>query len=74
MEYTHRGMLPEAVQQVLVEKLAVGVLAEPVRLLEGVAILRLDGRKPALQRRFEDVRARAAELWQREEADARWQR
>jgi hypothetical protein len=73
MEYTHRGMLPEAVQQV-VEKLAVGALAEPVRLLEGVAILRLDGRKPAQQRRFEDVRERAGDLWQRDEADARWQR
>lgn len=73
MEYTHRGMLPEAVQQVA-EKLAVGALAEPVRLLEGVAIVRLDGRKPAQQRRFEDVRERAGDLWQRDEADARWQR
>jgi parvulin-like peptidyl-prolyl isomerase len=73
MEYTHRGMLPEAVQQVT-EKLVVGALAEPVRLLEGVAILRLDGRKPAQQRRFEDVRERAVDLWQRDEADARWQR
>jgi len=73
MEYTHGGMLPETVQKV-VEGLAVGALAEPARLLEGVAILRLDGRKPAQQRAFEDVRTRAAELWRRDEADARWQR
>ncbi|MDH4062706.1 MAG: peptidyl-prolyl cis-trans isomerase [Aquincola sp.] len=73
MEYTHRGMLPEAVQQVA-EKLKVGALSEPVRLLEGVAILRLDGLKPAQQRRFDEVRGRAGDLWQRDEADARWQR
>ena len=73
MEYTHRGMLPEAVQQV-VEKLALGALSEPVRLLEGVAILRLDGRKPAQQRRFEEVRERAGDLWQREEGEARWKK
>ena len=73
MEYTHRGMLPETVQKV-VEGLAVGALAEPARLLEGVAILRMDGRKPAQQRAFADVRTRAAELWRRDEADARWQR
>ncbi|HET9821918.1 MAG TPA: peptidyl-prolyl cis-trans isomerase [Burkholderiaceae bacterium] len=73
MEYTHRGMLPEAVQQVA-EKLKVGALSDPVRLLEGVAILRLDGLRPAQQRRFDEVRERAGDLWQREEADARWQR
>jgi parvulin-like peptidyl-prolyl isomerase len=73
MEYTHRGMLPEAVQKVI-DPLAVGVLAAPVRMLEGVVILRLDGRKPGRQRAFEQVRDRAADLWQRDEGDARWQR
>jgi parvulin-like peptidyl-prolyl isomerase len=73
MEYTHRGMLPDAVQKVI-EPLAVGALAEPVRLLEGVTILRLDGRKAAQQRSFEQVRQRAGDLWQRDEADGRWQR
>ncbi len=71
MEYTHRGMLPEAVHET-VDKLAPGTLAEPVQLLEGVAILRLDGRKPAQQRRFEEVRERATDLWQRAESEARW--
>lgn len=73
MDYTHRGMLPEAVHGV-VDKLAVGQLAEPVQLLEGYAILRLDGRRPAQQRAFEQVRERAAALWQRAEADARWKK
>jgi parvulin-like peptidyl-prolyl isomerase len=71
MEYTHRGMLPEAVQQV-VDPLKPGATSAPVRLLEGVAILRVDGRKPAQQRAFDDVRPRAAELWQRDASQARW--
>jgi parvulin-like peptidyl-prolyl isomerase len=73
MDYTHRGMLPEAVHGV-VDKLAVGQLAEPVKLLEGIVVLRLDGRRPAQQRSFEQVRDRAAELWQRAEGEARWKK
>jgi parvulin-like peptidyl-prolyl isomerase len=71
MDYTHRGMLPEAVHGV-VDKLAVGATAEPVQLLEGWAILKLEGRRPAQQRSFEQVRARAGDLWQRAEGQARW--
>jgi parvulin-like peptidyl-prolyl isomerase len=73
MDYTHRGMLPEAVHGV-VDKLQPGALAEPVQLLEGVAVLRLEGRRPAQQRAFEQVRPRAAELWQRAESEARWKK
>jgi hypothetical protein len=40
--------------------------------LEGVAIVRVDERQPGQQRAFNDVRARAADLWQRAEGDARW--
>lgn len=71
MDYTHRGMLPEAVHGI-VDALQPGQLAAPVQLLEGLAILRLDGRKPAQQRRFDEVRERAADLWQRDEGEARW--
>jgi peptidyl-prolyl cis-trans isomerase SurA len=71
MDYTHRGMLPEAVHSV-VDQLKPGDLSEPVQLLEGVTLLRLDGRRPAQQREFDAVKPRAAELWQRAEADARW--
>lgn len=71
MDYLHRGMLPEAVHGV-VDALQPGGLSAPVQMLEGVAILRLDDRRPARQRDFEPVRARAAELWQREQAQARW--
>src|SRR5512147_78161 len=41
MDYTHRGMLPEAVHGV-VDALKPRDLSEPVQLLEGIAILRLD--------------------------------
>jgi parvulin-like peptidyl-prolyl isomerase len=71
MEYTHRGMVPEAVQRVI-DPLKPGATSAPVRLLEGVAILRLDGRKSAQLRAFDDVKPRAAELWQRDASDARW--
>lgn len=71
MDYTHRGMLPEAVHGV-VDALKPKELSEPVQLLEGVAILRLDDRRAAQQRRFEQVKERAADLWRREEAQARW--
>jgi peptidyl-prolyl cis-trans isomerase C len=71
MDYTHRGMLPEAVHGV-VDKLAVGALAEPVQLLEGWIVMRLDARRPAQQRNYDQVQARATELWQREQTELRW--
>jgi len=73
MDYTHRGMLPEAVHSV-VDKLQPRQISEPVQMLEGVAILRLDDRRLAKQRDFEQVRARAADLWQRAEGEARWKK
>ena len=73
MEYTHRGMLPTTVHEV-VDKLKVGEISAPVQLLEGVAILKLVGRKPATQRAFEQVKDRAGDLWQREEGETRWKK
>ena len=71
MDYTHRGMLPQALHGV-VDKLKERGLSEPVQVLEGVLIVRLDNRKAPQQRPFEQVRGRAAELWRRDEAQARW--
>lgn len=73
MEYTHRGMLPEAVHGAI-DKLKAHEVSAPVQVLEGVAILRLDDRRAATQRAFDAVRDRAADLWQREEAETRWSR
>jgi parvulin-like peptidyl-prolyl isomerase len=72
LEYTHRGMLPEAVHG-LVDALAISAVGMPVQLLEGVAILRLDDRRPALQRRLDEVTPRCIELWKRDTAQAQWQ-
>ncbi len=71
MDYTHRGMLPAALHSV-VDKLQPHQLAEPVQLLEGVALLRLEGRRAARTRSFVQVRDRAADLWQRAEGETRW--
>ena len=71
MDYSHRGMLPEALHGV-VDKLKPRQISEPVQLLEGVAILRLEDRRAAKPRSFEQVRDRAADLWQRAEGQARW--
>jgi parvulin-like peptidyl-prolyl isomerase len=73
MGYLHRGMLPDGVDAV-VEKLRPGEISAPVTLLEGVALLRLDGRQSSLQRSFDDVKDRAADLWRRDEAERRWKK
>lgn len=71
MGYVHRGMLPAAAQEAI-DNLQTGALTDAVTLLEGVAIFRLEDRKAAQLRRFEDVRARAADLWRREQSDKSW--
>lgn len=71
LEYTHRGMLPEAVHK-LVDGLTPGAFGEPVQLLEGVTILRLDDRRAAVQRRLDEVKSRCAELWKRDASQAQW--
>lgn len=71
LDYVHRGMLPEAAQAA-VDKLQPGVIAEPVLLLEGVAVLRLDGRKPAKLNPLPAVQQRAHDLLVRDQADQAW--
>lgn len=73
MDYTHRGMLPEALHAVL-DRLHLRELSAPVQVLQGVLLVRLDDRRAAQQRSFEQARQRAATLWQRDEAQARWTR
>jgi parvulin-like peptidyl-prolyl isomerase len=64
-------MLPETMHG-HVDKLQAGQLSEPIVVLEGVALVRLDERKQALQRRFEDVAERGAGLFSRERGDKVW--
>lgn len=72
MGYLHRGMLPDGVDRVA-DALKPGQTSDPVTLLEGVALLRTVDRTAAQQRTFAEVRDRAGELWQRDEAEKRWQ-
>jgi len=71
MGYLHHGMLSPAAQQV-VDELDIGELSRPVRLLRGVAIFRVDDRKAARLRAFEDVDQRARELLIREQSEHAW--
>jgi parvulin-like peptidyl-prolyl isomerase len=65
MGYLHHGMLPEGPQAVM-DKAQPGEISEPVRVLEGIAVLRLEDRKAARLSGFETVRERARELLRRE--------
>lgn len=69
--YLHRGMLPEALQQ-RIDEFQVGTIAEPMDILEGVAIFRLDERVPPRQRVFADVAQRARDLAVRERQEKAW--
>lgn len=72
MGWLHKGSLPAPVESVL-EKLKPGqVNPDPVRVLEGVAILRLDGTAPEQLKSFGEVKERARALWLREKADEAW--
>lgn len=73
MGYLHAGMLSPAAEEVIAA-LAPGEVSAPTRLLEGVAVLRLEDRKPAQLRAFADVSDRARELMLREQSDLAWQR
>lgn len=64
-------MLPDAAQ-VAVDKLKPGELSEPVVLLEGVAVFRLEERKPPKLNPLERVRDRARDLWMRDKGEETW--
>ena len=66
MGYLHRGMLAEPAQ-VAVDNLKLNEFSEPVTLLQGVSIFRLDERKAAIQNPMAKVELRARELWRREQ-------
>lgn len=69
--YIHQGMLAPDAQQAI-DGLKPGEVATPVRLLQGVAILRLEDRTAATLNPFSQVRERAAELLARDNADSAW--
>lgn len=71
MGYVHREMLSEAAQKV-VDNLKTGEVSDAVRVLQGIAILRLDDLKPERLRAYNDVAERARALWLRDQSEAAW--
>ncbi len=70
--WMHEGMLAPAAEAVL-QQLAPGEVSPPVTLLEGIALFRLEARRPPQLNPFEQVRERAEALLRRERAQAAWE-
>ena len=71
MGYIHGGMLPEGTIEALA-KLKPGEPTESLRVLQGLAVLRLIERKPARLMPYDAVKTRAAELAEREQGESAW--
>jgi hypothetical protein len=71
MGYLHKGMLSEEAQAV-VDALAPGQVAEPVRVLQGYALLKLHGRSEPVVHGLDRVRERAVQLYKRDTGAKRW--
>jgi parvulin-like peptidyl-prolyl isomerase len=69
--YVHLGMLAQEAQQ-HVEGLLPGGIAAPLRLLQGIAIFRLEGREPARLNEFDQVQERARGLLLRQQQQQAW--
>ncbi len=70
--YMHSGRLGHTVEGALA-KLRPGQIADPMMVLEGIAIFRLDARREPKLNAFESVRDRAEKLWTQAEGNRRWQ-
>jgi parvulin-like peptidyl-prolyl isomerase len=71
MGYVHVGMLPEGVQAALATYKP-GVVGDPIRVLEGVGVFRVDEHITARLRDYDDVKERAQQLALREKRDQVW--
>lgn len=71
MGFLHKGMLAEPAQKVI-DKLEAGQVSEPVMLLPGVAIFRLEQRVPPQLNTFDSVSGRAHDLVWREQSALAW--
>jgi parvulin-like peptidyl-prolyl isomerase len=69
--YVHFGMLSQSAQAPI-DKLETGEFSRPIRLLEGYALFRLEGREPPRRRDFADVRGRALGLYKRSGSEQQW--
>lgn len=71
MGYLHKGMIPEPVQT-KIDAVPLGSVTDPIDVLEGVTVFRLDERIPPKVMSFEEVSARARDLLKREQGIQAW--
>jgi hypothetical protein len=71
MGFTHQGTLSPDAEDAL-RWLSIGEISEPVRVLEGEAIFRLDGRQAAKLQPFDAVAERAKALLVDRKSNAQW--
>lgn len=71
MGYLHLGMIPDNLQKSISDS-PLGAVTQPLDVLEGVAVFRLDERKPSQLMEFKDVSARARDLLKRERVENAW--
>lgn len=71
MGYLHMGVVPEALQA-RIKEYQPGEIPDPLEVLQGIGIFRLDERVPAKLRAYDDVKTRARELLKRDTADKAW--
>lgn len=67
----HRGAIAEHVAERL-DKLAIGEISEPLQLLEGVGLFRVDERIDPQLHPLSSVQTRATQLWKREQGEKAW--
>ena len=70
--YLHDGVLDDVAMEA-VSNLKINDLSEPVRVLEGFILLRVNGIQPAKLKPFEEVKERAADLLFRQLQDDTWE-
>lgn len=70
--YLHRGMMPAALEN-KIDKLTLSVPEEPLTVLEGIAIYRLDERTKGTLQDFGVVQVRAQDLLYRNKSEQHWQ-
>ncbi len=71
MGYQHEGMLHKDVEEVL-NKLNLGELSEPIRLLQGYVLVRVDDVIPEQKIAYRDAEPQVIQLLSRKLSDERW--
>lgn len=71
--YVHKGMLTDEAQQVL-DQMNTGDISDPVQVLKGIAIFRLDERVKPVLNSFDDSKVRAQGLLTREIKERAWEK